>query len=59
MNTQTFAQAQNITAINILQILDLQELSDQELLGVTGGLGPHFTHKSLDLQNLKIVATMD
>ena len=30
------------------------ELSDQDLLGVTGGWGPHFTHKSRDLQNLRI-----
>ena len=44
MNTQTFAQAQNITPINDLQIRVLQELSNQDLLGVTGGI--RFTHKS-------------
>ena len=54
MNTQTFTNAQNITPINDLQIRVLQELSDQDLLGVTGGWGPHFTHKSRDLQNLGI-----
>ena len=58
MNTQTFTNAQNITPINDLQIRVLQELSDQDLLGVTGGWGPHFTHKSRDLQNLRSVATM-
>ena len=42
---------------NDLQTLELQNLTDQELLGVTGG-GPHFTHKNLDLQNLRTVATM-
>ena len=42
---------------NDLQALELQNLTDQEMLGVTGG-GPHFTHKNLDLQNLRTVATM-
>ena len=38
MSTQTFAQAQNFTPITDLQIRVLQELSDQDLIGVTGGL---------------------
>ena len=56
MNTQTFTNAQNITPINDLQIRVLQELSDQDLLDVTGGMGPHFTHKIRELQNLRTVA---
>ena len=56
MSTQTFAQAQNFTPITDLQIRVLQELSDQDLIGVTGGL--RFTHKNRDLQNLRTVATM-
>ena len=58
MNTHTFAQTQNITPINDLQILIMQELSDQDLVGVTGGWGPSRTHKSLDLQNPTIVSTI-
>ena len=54
MNTQTFANAQNITPINDVQIRVLQELSDHDLLGVTGGWGPSHTHKNRDLQNLGI-----
>ena len=53
MKTQTFANAQNINPIKDLQIRVSQELSDQNLLGVTGGWGPSHTHKSRDLQNLR------
>jgi len=42
---------------NDLQTLELENLTDQELLGLTSG-GPHFTHKNLDLQNLTTVGTM-
>mgnify|MGYP001210309519 FL=1 len=42
---------------NELESLELQDLTDQELLCVAGGM-PHFTSKNLDLQNLTTVATM-
>ena len=50
MNTQTFTNAQNITPINDVQIRVLQELSDNDLLGVTGGWGPSRTHKFTDAE---------
>lgn len=43
---------------NDLQTLELQNLTDQKLLVVTGG-GHHFTHKNLDLQNLTTMTTID